>query len=207
LLEAMRGDFAAARELYRESHAVLRELGQTVSLAALETWSGAVELLAGDAEAAERELRTAFETLEPMGEKANLSTIAASLAAAVHLQGRDEEAERLTAMSAGLASSDDFTSQILWRVVRARVLADQGVGIEAKSLAQEAVELAEQTDCPNLRGEAWLSLAHAHAAAAEPEDAARAAAAARGHFLEKGNRVMAERSAAMGAYVRTTAGT
>jgi predicted ATPase/class 3 adenylate cyclase len=205
LLEAMRGNFDTARTLYQESHSILRDLGQTVSLAALQTWSGAVELLAADANAAEMELRAAFETLEPMGEKANLSTIAASLAAAVHLQGRDEEAERLTAMSASLASDDDFTSQITWRVTRARVLADQGVGAEAKILAQEAVELAEQTDCPNLRGDAWLSMAHAHAAGGEPAEAERAATAAREQFVAKGNTVMADRSAALVDYARKLA--
>jgi predicted ATPase len=206
LLEAMRGNFERARDLYRDSHAMLRDLGQTVSLAALQTWSGAVELLAGDAGAAERELRAAFETLEPMGEKANLSTIAAALAAAVQLQGRDEEAERLTAISAGLASDDDFTSQIAWRVVRARVLADQGLAAEAKVLAEEAVELADQTDCPNLRGDAWLSLAHAYAAAGDADDAQRSAAAARELFLAKGNVVMAERCAVVGDYAAASRG-
>jgi ATP/maltotriose-dependent transcriptional regulator MalT len=184
---------------------MLQDLGQTVSLAALQTWSGAVELLAGDAAAAERELRAAYETLEPIGEKANLSTIAASLAAAVQVQGRDEEAERLTAMSARLASEDDFTSQIAWRVVRARVLADQGLAAEAKLLAEEAVELAEQTDCPNLRGDAWLSLAHAQAAGGA-EDAPRSAATARELFLAKGNVVMAERCALVGDYAAATRG-
>jgi class 3 adenylate cyclase/tetratricopeptide (TPR) repeat protein len=207
VLEAMRGDFDAGRQHYRESHAILRDLGQTVSLAALQTWSGAVELLAGDPAAAERELRSAFETLEPMGEKTNLSTIAASLAAALHLQGRNDEAEQLTAMSARLTSEDDFTTQIAWRVARARVLAAQGVGTEAKSLAHEAIELAEQTDCPNLRGDAWLSLAHAHAGAAELDEARRAAASAREQFLAKGNTVMAERSTAIGDYARAAAGT
>jgi tetratricopeptide (TPR) repeat protein len=202
----MRGNFERARDLYRDSHAMLRDLGQTVSLAALQTWSGAVESLAGDAGAAERELRAAFETLEPMGEKANLSTIAAALAAAVQLQGRDEEAERLTAISAGLASDDDFTSQIAWRVVRARVLADQGLAAEAKVLAEEAVELADQTDCPNLRGDAWLSLAHAHAAAGDADDAQRSAASARELFLAKGNVVMAERCAVVGDYAAASRG-
>jgi class 3 adenylate cyclase len=195
LLEAMRGNFSAARTLYTESHAILRDLGQTVMLGALQTWSGAVELLAGDAHAAERELRAAFETLEPMGEKANLATIAASLAAALQPQGRDDEADALTALSAQLASEDDFTSQISWRAVRTRVLIEQGATTEAETLAREAVELAEQTDCPNLRGEAWLSLAHAAAASGDHNGASRASEAAREHFAAKGNLVMAERTA------------
>jgi class 3 adenylate cyclase len=195
LLEAMQGNFDLARRLYGDSHAILRELGQTVSLAALQTWSGAVELLAGDAYAAERELRAAFETLEPMGEKANLATIAASLAAALHLQGRDEEADALTALSAELASDDDFTSQIAWRVVRAQVLAEQGAAAEGEALAREAVELAEQTDCPNLQGDAWLSLANASVALGDLDAAEHAAEVAHLRYVAKGNGVMAERAA------------
>jgi class 3 adenylate cyclase len=197
LLEAMRGNFDVARGLYGESHAILRELGQTVALAALQTWSGAVELLAADAEAAERELCAAFDTLEPMGEKANLATIAASRAAALHLQSRDDEADSLTALSARLASGDDLTSQISWRVVWARVLAEQHAAGEAETLAREAVELAERTDCPNLRGDAWLSLASACIAGGDPEGAMRASETARQHFLAKGNSVMSERAAAV----------
>ncbi|HSC74121.1 MAG TPA: adenylate/guanylate cyclase domain-containing protein [Gaiellaceae bacterium] len=195
LLEAMRGNFELARRLSRDSQAILRELGQTVSLAALQTWSGAIELLAGDGNEAERELRAAFETLEPMGEKANLATIAASLAAALHLQARDEEAESLTALSATLASDDDFTSQIAWRVVRARVLAEQGAAAESETLAREAIELAEQTDCLNLQGDAWLSLANASVAVGDVDSAERAADAARRLYVAKGNSVMAERAA------------
>jgi class 3 adenylate cyclase/tetratricopeptide (TPR) repeat protein len=194
LLEAMRGNFGAARTLYEESHEILRDLGQTTMLAALQTWSGGVELLAGDARAAERELRAAFETLEPMGEKANLATIAASLGAALQLQGRDDEADALTRLSAELASDDDFTSQIAWRVVRAQALAEQGSANEATQLAREAVELAEQTDCPNLRGDAWFSLAQAAAAAGDHDGAVHASEAALEQFAAKGNIVMAERT-------------
>jgi len=201
LLEAMRRNFDTARDLYRASHAVLKDLGQTVSLAALQTWSGAVELLAGDPYAAEIELRAAFETLEPMGEKANLATIAASLAASLHLQEREDEAEALTGMSARLASEDDFTSQISWRVVRAQLLADQGRGGEAQALAREAVELAEQTDCPNLRGDAWLSLGRASVETGELAEAKDAFDTAREHYVAKGNTVMADRVAARSVWL------
>jgi hypothetical protein len=79
--------------------------------------------------------------------------------------------------------------------VRTRVLVEQGATSEAETLAREAVELAEQTDCPNLRGEAWLSLAHAAAASGDHDGARRASEAAREQFAAKGNLVMAERTA------------
>jgi tetratricopeptide (TPR) repeat protein len=191
LLEAMRGRFDIARELYASSQATLADLGQTVSLAALQTWSGAVELLAGDPAAAEAELRAAFDTFEPMGEKANLATIAASLAGVLSVQGRDQEAVDLTTLSENLASHDDLTSQIEWRAVRAQVFARQGQHDEAESLAGEAVALAEQTDCPKLRGDALISLGDALSSADDVVGAGIAFAGARDQYQAKGNTVMA----------------
>lgn len=195
LLEAMRGRFETARKLYTSSQATLVELGRTVSLAALQTWSGAVELLAGDALAAERELRAAFDTLEPMGEKANLATIAASLAGALCAQERFDEAAELAATSAVLASDDDLTSQIAWRTVRAKVLARQGDLAAAELFARESVALADETDCPNLRGDAFLSLGEALARADTLGEARVAFGNARQMYGAKGNTVMAARAA------------
>jgi class 3 adenylate cyclase/tetratricopeptide (TPR) repeat protein len=198
LLEAMRGEFETARELYSRSHAILEDLGQTVSLAALRTWSGAVELVAGNAPAAEVELRAAFDTFEPMGERQNLATIAAALAAALHAQGRDEEAVELTSRSELLASEDDVTSQVGWRAVRSKVLASEGKLEEAELLARRAVALADETDCPNLRGDATFSLGVTLAAAGSIELARAAYEAARAAYAAKGNAAMAnvaERSA------------
>jgi ATP/maltotriose-dependent transcriptional regulator MalT len=199
-LEAMRGRFSVARELYASSQATLIELGKTVVLAALQTWSGAAELLAGDADAAEAELRAAFETLEPMGERANLSSNAAALAAALHMQGRDDEAAELTRLSERLASHDDFTSQVEWRAVRAKLVARQGQLGEAERLARESVSFAEQTDCPNLHGDALLSLGETLALAGQGTEACAAFAQAHDVYEAKGNTVLAsvvaERSAA-----------
>jgi class 3 adenylate cyclase/predicted ATPase len=190
LLEAMRGRFDVARELYAQSHATLADLGKTVSLAALQTWSGAVELLAGDPIAAESELRAAFNTLEPTGEKANLATIAASLAGVLYVQGRDEEAAELAHLSERLASHDDLTSQVEWRTVQAKLLARQGRVEEAESLAAEAVALAEDTDCPNLRGAAFISLGEALRRSGNVADARVAFTGARDQYEGKGNTVM-----------------
>ena len=78
---------------------------------------------AGDYNAAERELRWGYETLEQMGEKSLRATIAAFLADVVYKQERDDEAERLTEVSEELAAADDLVTQILWRSVRAKILA------------------------------------------------------------------------------------
>jgi ATP/maltotriose-dependent transcriptional regulator MalT len=190
-LEAMRGRFDTARDLYASSQAILAELGQVAARAALQTWSGAIELLAGDAAAAEAELRAAFETLDRMGDKQNLATIAASLAAALHAQARDTEAAELTVLSESLASGDDVTSQIEWRAVRAAVFARESRTDQAQMLAREAVSLARETDCPNLQGNALLSLAETLEAAERTENALDALRDAGDAYAAKGNTVMA----------------
>ena len=57
---------------------------------------------------------------------------------AVLEQGRDEEADDLAKMSAQLAANSDVLSQILWRGVRAQVLARRQLVQEAEKLAREA---------------------------------------------------------------------
>ena len=113
-----------------------------------------VELLAGNPAAAEESLRTGYRALEEMGERMFRSTTAAFLARAVLEQGRDEEAEELAKLSAQLAAKGDLLSQILWRGVRARVLARRAQFEEAEVLAREAVALAQATDFVNHRADA-----------------------------------------------------
>jgi hypothetical protein len=99
LLEAMRGRFGVARELYRKSRATLDELGWHLHAALTSLSSGPIEMLAGDPAAAETELRRDYTALEKMGEKYYLSTTAGYLAAALLQQGRDEEADRAATVS------------------------------------------------------------------------------------------------------------
>ena len=65
-LEAMRGNFDAARELCGQSRAIAEELGLRQWLGALGNFVGPIELLAGDLPAAERGLRQGYETLESL---------------------------------------------------------------------------------------------------------------------------------------------
>jgi hypothetical protein len=94
-----------------------------------------------------------------MGEKAYLSTTAAFLARAVEAQGRDEEAYELTEVAEQAGAADDFSTQVVWRGVRARLIAKGGATAEAERLAREAVMLAEQTDRLNYHGGALVDLA------------------------------------------------
>ena len=124
--------------------------------AAMSQNEAVVELLAGNPAAAEESLRTGIARSRRWASACFRSTTAAFLARAVLEQGRDEEAEDLAKVSAQLAAKGDLLSQILWRGVRARVLARRAQFEEAESLAREAVALAQSTDFVNHRADALL---------------------------------------------------
>ena len=121
-LEAMRGNFEEARQLYRRSRATLEEFGWNLFAALTSIDSGTVELMARDPVAAEGELRRDFETLDAMGERNYIATTSAYLAFALLLQGKYDEADRYITFSEETAAPDDLTSQFLWRQFRARLL-------------------------------------------------------------------------------------
>ena len=173
-LHAMNGDFDTARQMCVRAREVLRDLGVGVRAASASADLAAVELLAGDAAAAEREVRPDVEMLEKMGETFFLSTMAAMLARAVREQGRDDEALELTRLAEKNAAPDDIDAQVLWRSVRAPILARAGAIQEAEAMARVALDMAQQTEVPDLHATAWMELAAVMRLAAR-EDAAREA--------------------------------
>jgi class 3 adenylate cyclase/tetratricopeptide (TPR) repeat protein len=190
-LEAMRGDFDRARELYRRSRASLEELGWKLHAANTSSASGPIELLAGDPVAAERELRKDDEALERMGDRYYRSTLAGLLAEALYEQGRYDEAKELTIQSEEMSAPDDVSSQFLWRTIRAKVLAEEGQLAEAESLAREAVAIIRASEEPEAQGEALLTLAVILGRADRPADAEASGREALDLFVAKGN-VVAE---------------
>src|SRR5262249_18274587 len=136
-LEAMRGRFDVARDLYLGAHRTLDDLGLPLLLANLRLDSGLVELLAGDAEAAERELRGGLETLEAMGQASLMPSRAARAGQAVLAQGRLEDAEGEAARSEELSAPGDFFSQVEWRALRASLYARRSRAAEAVAVAEE----------------------------------------------------------------------
>jgi tetratricopeptide (TPR) repeat protein len=193
-LEAMRGSFDRARELYGRSRTMLEELGWKVRAALTSLVSGPVEMLAGDPAAAESELRHDYAALEAMGERNYISTTAGFLAEALFRQGKVEEAESFVSRCRELAAPDDVVTQVLWRTVLARILSKRGEANEAEPLARRAVELIETTDEPDSRGVALLTLAEVLFAAAKEEEAAQTAAQAATSFRAKGNVVDSARA-------------
>ena len=69
---------------------------------------------------------------------------------AVFTQGRDDEAEEPHRdQRQALGAGDDLLTQILWRGVRAKVMARRGRIDEAEELAREAVAISASTDFLN----------------------------------------------------------
>jgi tetratricopeptide (TPR) repeat protein len=196
-LEAMRGHFDLARDLYLRCRAVGEEFGVGPVLAALPNYSGPIELLAGDPKAAERELRAGGPALKELGETSVLSTSAALLARTLERTGQLDEAEEQTVLSERIASRDDVASQTTWRGVRARVLARRGEFELAQQLAREAVAIADRTDFLVWRGEALLDLAEVHRLAGDSASFVRAATDALRLFEAKGHLVLSEQTRAL----------
>jgi tetratricopeptide (TPR) repeat protein len=88
--------------------------------------------------------------------------------------GRFEEAEPLAEKGRELGDVDDVMTQALWRQVRALVLAQRGERTEAERLGREAVALAEQTDSPQMQGDALFDLGEVLDASGRRQDAVAA---------------------------------
>jgi predicted ATPase/class 3 adenylate cyclase len=191
-LHAMEGRFDVARELLATSNAVFADFGLTLNAATSHT-EAVVELQAGEPAAAEASLRRGYDALVEMGERAFLSTTAAFLGRALLEQERDAEAEDLAETSALLADRGDLLTQVLWRGVRARILAKRGAVEEAEALAREAVTLAERTDFVNHQADALVDLAYILNEAGRAKEARAAVKQALRLYQRKGNLVAARK--------------
>jgi tetratricopeptide (TPR) repeat protein len=196
-LKAMEGRIDEARALYAESIDVYERLGLHFSRAARSHIGAQIELLAGAPSAAARELREANTTLEAMGERGVRSTLAGFLADVLVGLGEEDEAETFAAFAEEAAGSADVVPQVLWRRVRGRLQARRGDHEPARSLAQEAVVRAAQTDYLDLRADTLLALAEVLGAADEPGERDSVLEEATSLYELKGNRVGAGRATAL----------
>jgi tetratricopeptide (TPR) repeat protein len=192
-LYAMQDRAAEARELLARGMAAFEELGLTMTSSVTHPASF-VAMLASDAAAAEAHLRRDYEGLEAMGEKGYLATTAAFLAQAIAAQGRHDEAERFIEVSREAAGEDDWSAQMVWQGLQARILAARGRSGEAEELARSAVALAARTDFLNQHGDALLELAGVLAAAGRAAEARAAVGDALELYERKGNLVAAARA-------------
>jgi predicted ATPase/class 3 adenylate cyclase len=188
------GQFDTARSLIAERIAIQESFGNTFVALFARAELAEVEMLAGDPVAAEHELRRAYAALEEVGETGFRSTLAARLADALYSQGRSEEAEEYTRISDEASASDDYFSQVLWRVVRAKAVASVGRLEDGEQLAREAVALAEETDDIDHHGTALIALGDVLRLADRSDEAATVIQDALCLYEQKGNLVSAGRA-------------
>jgi len=201
---AMLGRIEDARAQVAAGRAIYQDLGQRLQYGGSSFIDGEIELLAGDAVAAERVLREGFELLESIGETGYLSTVASSLAEALYRQGRYDEAERFSDLSEQTAAPGDLSSQMGWRSVRARVLAQRGGAEAAEDLARAAVEIARRTDYLNMHAAAVLALGDVVVIGGRPTEAIPLVEEAHELYASKGNLVLIEKTRSLLADLRET---
>jgi tetratricopeptide (TPR) repeat protein len=188
-LLGMLGRFDEARTLAEDAAERCRQfLGvreDSVTTIAL----GDIEALAGDYAAAVPRYRKACELLADRA--AELSTAAPVLGRCLCLLGELDEAEPLARLGQELGGEGDIMTQVLWRLVLARVAAGRGEHAEAAELAGEAVRLATHTDALTMQGTAWWDLGDVLAAAGRTDEAAGAYDQAIERFTRKMNLALA----------------
>jgi tetratricopeptide (TPR) repeat protein len=188
------GRFDEARESYRRGQGILMDLGATMWAAGTRFSSGWVEYLADDRAAAEREFREGIEALSAMGEHSYLSTQAAYLAQVLYGQGRFDEAAEMADLAERSGSSDDLSTQVTARGVKAKLLARRGDVTGAIELAEGAIEMLSESDFADLHGGALVDLAEVYQAAGRREDAIAALRSAIDVYERRGLRPLIERT-------------
>jgi tetratricopeptide (TPR) repeat protein len=180
------GDFVQARSCFATSAAIVAELGLGLSSAS-SYHEATTEMLAGNFAHAESCLRAEYERLQAMGESSIRSTTAALLARAAIAQSDFAEAERFANVSEELAQPDDLLTQIMWRGVRARLLAQNEQFEAAERIGREAVTLAAKTDFTSTHADALVDLASVLGATGRRQEASILLAEAVELYEEKGN--------------------
>jgi class 3 adenylate cyclase/tetratricopeptide (TPR) repeat protein len=205
-LAARQGRFGEARDLVDAATAAYEELGARLDAVSTSAFGHAdIEVLAGDPAAAERALRRGYEEFGGLGEVGLRASVAAMLARTLQAQGRAVEAEELVRLVEETASEHDIWSQVLYRVTRARLLADAGAVKNAESVARDALAIVELTDLLDLHGDVLLDLAEVLRLDARNDEAGESVASALALYERKGNVVAANRARLQLAGQATTA--
>jgi tetratricopeptide (TPR) repeat protein len=194
---AMLGRFDEARAILTDCRTVLAERGSGIPLGTtLGMDSVEIELWAGDPAAAAEFGAEGCRVLDELGEHSILSTAAGILAQALYALDRLEEADDWAGRAAKLGASDDAITQMLWRQVKAKVLARRGELAEAERLAREAVAVSEKTDFLDSQADVYADLGEVLLLGGRPKEAGVALEQALERYERKGNAVSARRTQA-----------
>jgi class 3 adenylate cyclase/tetratricopeptide (TPR) repeat protein len=191
---AMLGRFDEARTILAETRAELAELGEEFLLANLSAFESVwVELWAGDPAAAVEFGTAGLRVYEELGTFLHAG-VTGFLAQALYALDHLDEADAMARHTAELGQSYHTGKEMLWRQVRAKVLARRGGHAEAERMAREAVALGETTDILNMQGDANADLAEVLLLGGNAGEAAAAFEKALELYERKGNLVMARRT-------------
>jgi class 3 adenylate cyclase len=164
--------------------------GDAVNVAArLEQAAQPGEVLIGQPTLALVRDAAEVEPVDPLELKGKAEPVLAALYALDRL----DEAYAWTGRAEELGASDDAFTQLVWRQVRAKVLARRGQHAESERLAREAVAIGEGTEFVSGQGDANADLAEVLLLAGRVEEAAEALEVALARYERKGNVVMVER--------------
>jgi tetratricopeptide (TPR) repeat protein len=191
-LTAMQGRFDEAREFIARARRIADELEEWIWLFSFH--AAQVSSWQGDPVAAEGELRPPYEALKKIGEKSHFSAMANFLAEYVYSQERYDDAEQYTRDCEEAARANDVHSQIMWRAIRAKVLARRGEFGTAERLAREAIAFATDGDFLLAHGDALMDLAEVLELAGRHEESAEAVEEAIRFYELKGSVVSAEKA-------------
>jgi len=203
LIHLASGEFDAARAVLREVRGAYAEFGMTAFAEGTAFGDAFVEFAAGDPVAAERPLRAACEFFRSLGETGFLSSSVGQLGEALCRQGRFDEAEEASRECESLTQPGDVISEIVWRTVRAQVLAHRGELDEALQLVGEAVDWVEQTDSPDNIASVYACKAGVLKQAGRRDEALAALEHALNLYEQKGYRPLVEQTQAELAELRT----
>ena len=194
---SMRGAIDGARAVLVEARSELADRGVALGLAVMTgIESVTFERLAGDPAAAAELGFEGCRQLDELGDRSFQSTAAAELAGALYELGRLAEAEVWVDRAVELGASEDAFTQIIWRQVKAKLLARAGDLTEGERLVREAVAISEDTDFLNGQADANVDLAEVLELADRRDEAAIALEQAVALYERKGNNVSAQRTRA-----------
>jgi tetratricopeptide (TPR) repeat protein len=188
---AMTGRFDEARQTAERGMAMYDDLGIAPADVGLPQYSARLSLLVGDLGTAVDGLRGACASYARRGDTGYVSSTAGLLGEALYRLDHPDEALTAAELARSTAAADDFGAQMIWRSVRAKVLARRGEHVEATSLAREAVSIGAPTDCLVKRADALYSLAEVLRLSGDRADALRTARAAKRMYDRKGEAVSA----------------
>ena len=155
-------------------------------------WYAFVFVWQGEPATAEQELLPGYEALKKMGEKSHFSSISHALSSALYTQGRYDEAEQLTRECEDATRPNDVHSNILWRSIRAKVLARRGELEAAHRLARESLSTASASDFDPAHADALMDYAEVLTLGHDRDGAATAVHEAIALYERKGNLLAAD---------------